>query len=186
MHGRSPRWRKCIYTVQSTMQQETSRLYMSTYFPASTRSSAEELLTDIKSRFAHELETVPWMNNSTRTLALSKLSMMGMSVGGPDEVQKREPLQLHGDAFLANSIEIDTALAARERARLMKVQYSLTMHIAQQILAGSRTRSSFSCMHVQIRNKRVKNKLYIRIRNSFPPCTRLQALQTVQDRINPP
>jgi putative endopeptidase len=103
------------------MEQQTSHLYMDTYFPASTRASAEQLLADIKARFAHELETVPWMNNSTRTLALSKLSMMGMSVGGPDELQKREPLQLLGDAFLANSVVINTALARRERARLMKV-----------------------------------------------------------------
>ncbi len=126
--NRSPRWRKCIYTVQSLLQQQTSRIYVDKYFSPSTRNIADDLLADIKSRFAHVLDTVAWMNDETRQLAVSKLSMMGMSVGGPSELEKRAPLQLTGEDFLADSLQIEIARASRERVRLLQVL--LTVYVA--------------------------------------------------------
>jgi predicted metalloendopeptidase len=56
------------------------QLYVDTYFPEANKEAAKEMLGQIRDRFRDDLETVPWMDDSTRPKAIHKLDEMVFEV----------------------------------------------------------------------------------------------------------
>jgi hypothetical protein len=58
------------------------QLYIENYFPEANKVAAQEMLSQIRDKFREDLETVPWMDDSTRPKAIHKLDEMVFEASG--------------------------------------------------------------------------------------------------------
>jgi len=78
-----PRWRKCYFSVSSSMNMHVSKLFVDSSFPASSREAALEMLHQVRDRFNQTLQSKGWMDEVTREKATVKLQKMFLEVGHP-------------------------------------------------------------------------------------------------------
>lgn len=88
-----PRTKECVELVVSKLPNAVSALYVREFFNKNSRKVALEMVDDISSEFASNLNTLDWMDSKTREEANKKLKAMETLIGYPEE--------LENDAFLA-------------------------------------------------------------------------------------
>lgn len=87
-----PRWRECISVVNNYLPFAVGSLYVRKHLPKESKTQVSDMVTTIKAEFKKILETVTWLDEKTRTLALKKLKKMDSRVGYPDELLNDEKM----------------------------------------------------------------------------------------------
>lgn len=80
------RWRECIDMVLDTLPIATSALYVKHFFKRESRDTAVEMVESIKEEFQTILQSVSWMDETTREAAMVKAKVMVAHIGYPDEL----------------------------------------------------------------------------------------------------
>ncbi len=78
-----PRWKRALEVEDGTLGESVGRIYVSRYFPPSSKRAMEELVGNLKEAFHARLERVSWLSPATRKEALMKLDAMDLKVGYP-------------------------------------------------------------------------------------------------------
>jgi putative endopeptidase len=78
-----PRWMKCKSSVTAALPTAMSKMYMKHFISDATRTSASQMIADIRMEFNAALGREPWMDSKTRSLAQEKLSKALIALGGP-------------------------------------------------------------------------------------------------------
>ncbi|XP_070505178.1 neprilysin-2-like isoform X2 [Chironomus tepperi] len=81
-----PRWKECMNLASDNLPIAVGALYVRKYFQKNSKDIAQEMLEGIRHEFNDILKTVPWMDDSTRTAAQSKMKKMIYNIGYPDEL----------------------------------------------------------------------------------------------------
>lgn len=81
---RKPRWELCIGSVKAAMPEIIGKLYVQHKFSEEAKREVEDLAKRLMSVFNKTLQTIEWMDNTTRSAAEEKLTKMGAKIGYPD------------------------------------------------------------------------------------------------------
>ncbi|KAJ5727578.1 hypothetical protein N7493_005398 [Penicillium malachiteum] len=77
------RWRKCIRTLDESLGWSLSRFYVLDSFPEESKKLGDQIVSDIKERFAFTLDQTAWMSPDVRKLGIQKVENIIQKIGFP-------------------------------------------------------------------------------------------------------
>ncbi|HET9621227.1 MAG TPA: M13 family metallopeptidase [Kofleriaceae bacterium] len=109
-----PRWKRCVQHTERALGELIGQAFVHDRLSAASRAAAEDAIHAVVAAMTTNLETLPWMDDTTRARAREKLAAMTYQIGGPRR-WRTYPIKLDARTWTANM------LAARraERARLL-------------------------------------------------------------------
>ncbi|KAJ8668211.1 hypothetical protein QAD02_009874 [Eretmocerus hayati] len=81
-----PRWKECTEKVSSVFPITISSLYVRKYFNEDARNNTREMVSNIRQKFIQILQTVDWMDEDTRRIAVDKAKSMSEYIAYPEEL----------------------------------------------------------------------------------------------------
>ena len=97
-----PRWKRGIGLVSSMLGEALGEIYVKEDFGEEAKRKALSLVKGLQSSFRKRLESVDWMDASTRRKALDKLDSMTLKVGYPKKFRNYSKLRMEGSNLLEN------------------------------------------------------------------------------------
>ncbi|MCB0488923.1 MAG: M13 family metallopeptidase [Cyclobacteriaceae bacterium] len=89
-----PRWKRVMSTTDNFLGEAIGQLYVDKVFPPEAKAKALEMVENIKLAMADRIKQLDWMSDSTKQMALNKLSTINVKVGYPDEWKSYAGLQI--------------------------------------------------------------------------------------------
>ena len=80
-----PLWRRATNQVQGVMGEALGRIYVSKYFPASSKERMKTLVENLRIALGERIAAQQWMDDSTKVNALLKLNTFYVKIGYPDK-----------------------------------------------------------------------------------------------------
>jgi putative endopeptidase len=80
-----PRWKRVLDVTDAFLGEPIGRLYVDETFPPEAKQKALEMVENIKLAFAERIKNLDWMSDSTKQMALAKLSTFKVKIGYPDK-----------------------------------------------------------------------------------------------------
>ncbi len=104
------RWERVLDQANGSIGEAIGKLYTDKYFPPQAKEAAEEMVDNILLAFGKRIENLDWMTDSTKQLALQKLSSFKVKIGYPDQWKSYGDLSIQGKedggSYLGNIISI--------------------------------------------------------------------------------
>jgi putative endopeptidase len=85
-----PRRERAVSFVSDNLGETIGKLYVSEYFPESSKQRVYRLVKDLQQAFEDRLNENTWMSDSTKAKALEKLHAIHINVGYPDKWEDME------------------------------------------------------------------------------------------------
>jgi predicted metalloendopeptidase len=115
-----PRDKRAIAAVNGALGDALARLYVGSYFPASSKTRIQGMVVNIKAAFAKRIQALDWMAPSTKAEAIAKVQGIIVGIGYPDTWTDYAPLTIvPGDAY-ANAVAASKFDTAHQLAKLGK------------------------------------------------------------------
>lgn len=89
-----PRWKRVLEVTDGFLGEAIGKLYVDETFPPEAKQKALDMVENIKLAFADRLKTLEWMSDSTKEMALKKLSTFTVKIGYPDKWKDYSKLQI--------------------------------------------------------------------------------------------
>jgi predicted metalloendopeptidase len=96
------RWKRVASVVDRNVGEALGKLYVDLHFPPEARERMRVLVEDIKTVFRERLESLPWMQPSTREKALAKFARFVTKIGHPERFRDYSSLRIDRTDFLGN------------------------------------------------------------------------------------
>ncbi len=80
-----PRWKRVLGVTDNFLGEAIGKLYVDQTFPPEAKKKAMDMVENIKLAFADRIKELDWMSDSTKKMALKKLSTFTVKIGYPDE-----------------------------------------------------------------------------------------------------
>lgn len=80
-----PRWKRVLGVTDTYLGEAIGQLYVAEVFPPEAKKKALEMVENIKLALADRIKQLDWMSDSTKEMALKKLSKFSVKIGYPDE-----------------------------------------------------------------------------------------------------
>jgi putative endopeptidase len=94
------RWKRGVSAVDASLGEAVGKLYVERYFPASEKARAAAMVKNVMAAFSRRIDTLAWMDPSTKERAKAKLAVLKVGVGYPDTWTDYAKLEvIRGDAF---------------------------------------------------------------------------------------
>ncbi|KAE8145058.1 hypothetical protein BDV25DRAFT_165490 [Aspergillus avenaceus] len=110
------RWRKCIGSLDDGLGWILSRFYILDSFTTDSKELGDQIVTDIKERFAFTLQQTGWMPPEVRDLAIKKVGNIVQKIGyptkspnvmDPSSVEKYyEDLKVSNETLFENTLAV--------------------------------------------------------------------------------
>jgi putative endopeptidase len=110
------RWKRGVSLVEESLGEAVGQLYVERHFPPHAKERMVELVDNLVEAFRRSLSQVPWMGDTTRHEALTKLGQFTPKIGYPDRWRDYSALEvvpgdLLGNVRRAVAFEVDRQLA---------------------------------------------------------------------------
>ena len=94
------RWKRCSAATSGALGEALGEVYVQTYFPPSSKAATLQMVHDIESAMASEIQTLDWMSPETKAKAAEKLHRVADKIGYPDHFRDYASLKIvRGDAI---------------------------------------------------------------------------------------
>ena len=80
-----PLWKRVTTQIEKQMGQAMGKMYVERYFPASSKERMETLVKNLQTALGERIMTQSWMSDSTKQVAMEKLSTFYVKIGYPKE-----------------------------------------------------------------------------------------------------
>ncbi len=80
-----PLWKRATSQVEGQMGEALGKIYVSKFFPASSKERMKTLVGNLQKALAKRIEAQDWMSAETKKNALEKLSTFYVKIGYPDK-----------------------------------------------------------------------------------------------------
>ena len=80
-----PRWRRCVRATDSNLGEALGQVYVARAFPASSKRRVLQLVQDLQTVLAKDIEDAAWMAPATKKQAQEKLQATLNKIGYPDK-----------------------------------------------------------------------------------------------------
>jgi putative endopeptidase len=98
----SPRWKRCSNSVDGALGEALGQAYVAQYFAGDSKTKMLEMVHDIESAMAHDLDQIDWMSPQTKVRAKEKLDAIANKIGYPDKWRDYSKLEVKADDALGN------------------------------------------------------------------------------------
>ncbi len=113
------------------------RAYVAEHFSQAHRSRIEGMAVLLKRAFAIRLADADWLDDATRSVALSKIDKMGLKLGYPDTLRDYAEVDIRPEDAVGNLHRLNAARAAQDRLQLNDPRRPWPWHLAPQAVDGS-------------------------------------------------
>ncbi len=118
----NPRWVLAIREMQVDIGDVVTKLYVSRYFTAESRSAGLAMAADLRTAFGARLAANAWLSATTKARAQEKLAKLKIDVGYPSELQTYAGLKIEQDDLYGNAMRA-TAYQWRRRAHRLNAPF---------------------------------------------------------------
>ncbi|KAJ5918765.1 hypothetical protein N7454_009909 [Penicillium verhagenii] len=128
--AKEERWRKCIRSLDEGLGWTLSRFYVLDSFSEESKKLGDQVVSDIKERFAFTLDQTAWMSPDVRKLGIQKVENIVQKIGfpttspnvlDPRDVEKYyEALEVSKKTFFENEVAVAKFDLAHEWSKLGK------------------------------------------------------------------
>jgi putative endopeptidase len=95
-----PRWKRCTDDVDRDLGEALGKAYVDQYFSPLAKQEALQMVKQIETAMQSDIESVPWMSETTKKRAIEKLHAVANKVGYPDKWRDYSALDVvRGDEF---------------------------------------------------------------------------------------
>lgn len=135
LNGKDPqateeRWRKCIQVLDEGLGWSLSRFYVLDSFSRGSKALGDQIISDIKERFAFTLLQASWMSPEVKKLATQKVGNIVQKIGYPtkspnvmdpsDVTKYYQDLKVSNETFFENQLAMLEFDMRREWSKLGK------------------------------------------------------------------
>ena len=106
-----PRWRRCVEATDRALGEALGQEYVAHAFSPEAKRRALEMVHNLESVMEDRLHGLPWMGDTTRQQALTKLAGYTNKIGYPDRWVDYSALRIEPGSFVVNvqrATEFDT------------------------------------------------------------------------------
>ena len=96
------RWKRVLDEEEGDMGFLLGQLYVKQYFSPETKQRYEKVVDNIIDAYKDRIQNLPWMSDSTKQLALKKLSSVIKKVGYPDTWRDYSNLEIDRESYAKN------------------------------------------------------------------------------------
>jgi putative endopeptidase len=94
-----PRWRRCVQYTDTHLGESLGQAFVKETFGPSHKADMLDMVRDLESALERDIATLPWMTDTTKKRALTKLHAISNKIGYPDRWRDYEALRIvRGDA----------------------------------------------------------------------------------------
>ena len=97
-----PRDMQALNATSNALQDAVGKAYVDKYFPASSKTQIQGMVTNLKAAFSRRVKAIGWMSPATKQEALKKVQNIVVGVGYPDTWRDYSGLQITADNAYAN------------------------------------------------------------------------------------
>jgi putative endopeptidase len=97
-----PRWERCTAATNSALGEAVGQDWVKVNFPPSSKESIDKLVAALEKALGEDIQSLPWMSETTKEAAQKKLSMIRNKVGYPDKWRSYAGLKVERGDFLGN------------------------------------------------------------------------------------
>ncbi len=119
-----PRWKRVLAITNNLIGEAIGQLYVEETFPPEAKQKAMDMVNNIKIAFGERIKQLDWMSDSTKQMALKKLSTFNVKIGYPDKWIDYSSLEVNKDpeksSYFQNVINANLFEAKRQLAKLGK------------------------------------------------------------------
>ena len=113
-----PRANRCVDAVDQQLGDLLGQKYIETAFGTEAKARIDELVTALETALEKDIQTLPWMTDTTRAQAIAKLHAITRNVGYPKKWREYGKIRVTRDDYLGN---VQRATEAAEERRLEKI-----------------------------------------------------------------
>ncbi len=119
-----PRWKRVMTMTNNLIGEAIGQLYVDETFPPEAKQKAMDMVDNIKLAFADRIKQLDWMSDSTKEMALKKLSTFTVKIGYPEKWIDYSSLEVSKDpeqsSYFQNVINANRFESKRQLAKLGK------------------------------------------------------------------
>ena len=99
-----PRWRRAVNRVDHLMGEAVGQMYVEKYFPAESKQMMLDLVHNLQTILGERIKAQTWMSDSTKQVALEKLSTFYIKIGYPDKWEDISGLTVDPQKSLVDNV----------------------------------------------------------------------------------
>jgi putative endopeptidase len=112
------RWKRVLGTVDASIGEALGQLYVADNFPPESKARMLKLVENLRSELHDRIETLPWMDETTKAKALAKLAAFGVKIGYPDKWIDYSKLTIDRSSYVMNVLRARQFDTGRELAKI--------------------------------------------------------------------
>jgi putative endopeptidase len=97
-----PRWRRCVRAVDDLLGEAMGQVYVTRAFPPESKARTLQLVRDIETEMAKDIQAQNWMAAETKRRAIEKLNAVLNKIGYPDHWRDYSSVRIGRASYLAN------------------------------------------------------------------------------------
>ncbi len=112
------RWKRGISVTNTALGDAVGKLYVARYFTAAEKARAEAMVRNLIGAFSQRIDQLAWMSPETKAKAKSKLAVLKIGVGYPDQWIDYSALEVRPNDALGNALRAEVFQTRRNLAKL--------------------------------------------------------------------
>ena len=97
-----PRWKRVLDAEYGAIGEAIGRVYVDGYFDPGSKARMQEMVSNLKKAFRERIQNLTWMEPETKKKALTKLDVLDVQVGYPDEWLNYSELKVKNVSYVMN------------------------------------------------------------------------------------
>jgi predicted metalloendopeptidase len=115
-----PRWKRCIRTVDNSMDELLGQMFVSLRFAPSAKAHAEAMVRNLRAAYRTDIAGLDWMTPPTKARAEAKLAAIVQKIGYPDKWRDYSKLPIARDDYFGDLRNASAFAVARDIAKIGK------------------------------------------------------------------
>ncbi|HEV2214205.1 MAG TPA: M13 family metallopeptidase [Terracidiphilus sp.] len=97
-----PRWERCTAMTDGALGEAVGQDWVKVNFPPSSKESMDKLVAALEKALGEDIQSLPWMSETTKKAAEAKLAMIRNKIGYPSKWRSYAGLKVKRADFLSN------------------------------------------------------------------------------------
>lgn len=98
----TPRWQRMSSLTDGSIGDLLGQLYVKKYFTPEAKARMAQMITNLRTAYAHRVKNLDWMSDATKQKALDKLNAFRPKIGYPDKFKNYDGLTISKATFFEN------------------------------------------------------------------------------------
>ncbi len=98
------RWKRGVQAVEGAMGEGVGKIYAERHFPAENKEAMDELVANLRTAMAANLDDIDWMGEATKVEARDKLAKFTPKIGYTEKFETYDTLAVSADDALGNLV----------------------------------------------------------------------------------